>query len=76
MFGISFSEALLIFLILLLVVGPKQLPVVCRNLGRFYKKLNLFIRQMKQSIDDSLYDTVEFDDQKEADQSKNKDDKE
>lgn len=56
MFGISFSEAILIFFILLIVVGPKQLPVVSRNVAIFYKKMNIFARNLKQSIDDSLYD--------------------
>ncbi|MCQ2965180.1 MAG: twin-arginine translocase TatA/TatE family subunit [Alphaproteobacteria bacterium] len=56
MFGISFSESILIFLVLLIAVGPKQLPTVSRNFAILYKKINLFVRQLKQSIDDSLYD--------------------
>lgn len=57
MFGISPAEFAVIAVILLIAVGPKQLPDVLRTLGRAYKKLNLFIRNASQLIDDTLYDS-------------------
>lgn len=57
MFGISGVEFALIFIVVLIVVGPKQLPDVLRAVGRLYRKLNLFIRKYQQIIDDTLYDS-------------------
>lgn len=57
MFGISPAEFAVIAVILLVAVGPKQLPDVLRTLGRAYKKLNLFVRNVSQLIDDTLYDS-------------------
>ena len=41
MFGLGFSEIVLLSIIVLVVVGPKQLPEVARTIGRF---LNEFKR--------------------------------
>lgn len=57
MFGISPAEFAVIAVILLIAVGPKQLPDVLRMFGRAYKKLNLFVRNASQLIDDTLYDS-------------------
>lgn len=56
MFGISSAEFAVIVLIAVLVVGPKQLPQVLRTAGRAYRKLNRFLRNMTQVIDDTMYD--------------------
>lgn len=56
MFGISSAEFAVIVLIAVLVVGPKQLPQVLRTAGRAYRKLNRFIRNVSQIIDDTMYD--------------------
>lgn len=56
MFGISSAEFAVVFVIALLVVGPKQLPEVLRVLGRSYRKLNRFIKKSTQVIDDIMYD--------------------
>jgi sec-independent protein translocase protein TatB len=39
MFGLSFGELLFIGALALIVVGPKQLPELARNLGRFMNDL-------------------------------------
>ena len=57
MFGISSTEFAVIMVIALLMVGPKQLPDVLRILGRLYRKLNYFIKNASQVIDDALYDS-------------------
>ncbi len=56
MFGISSAEFGVILVIALLVVGPKQLPEVLRTFGRFYRKLNHFLKKTSQVVDDVLYD--------------------
>lgn len=45
MFNIGFSEALIIFLVALIVLGPERLPEV----GRFLAKLSL---EVKKAIDE------------------------
>ncbi len=45
MFNIGFSEALIIFLVALIVLGPEKLPEV----GRFLAKLSL---EVKKAIDE------------------------
>jgi TatA/E family protein of Tat protein translocase len=40
MFNISLPELLLIFIVALLVFGPKQLPHLAKNLGRLIAKLS------------------------------------
>ncbi len=45
MFNIGFSEALIIFLVALIVLGPERLPEV----GRFLAKLSL---EIKRAVDE------------------------
>lgn len=51
MFGISFSELLLIFIIALVVFGPEQLPVIARKLGTLIGS----VRKFQQNISNQLY---------------------
>ena len=57
MFGISSAEFAIILVIILLVVGPKQMPEVLRMAGRAYRGLNRFIKKSSQVIDDIMYDS-------------------
>ena len=50
MFNIGFAELILILLIALLVVGPKDLPKVARWLGRCVKTLRRLIRELRQEV--------------------------
>jgi sec-independent protein translocase protein TatB len=45
MFGLGFSEIVLLAIIALVVVGPKQLPDVARTIGRF-------LNELKRATDD------------------------
>ncbi|MGN0904717.1 MAG: twin-arginine translocase TatA/TatE family subunit [Alphaproteobacteria bacterium] len=56
MFGISGTEFIVIFVVALLVVGPKQLPDVMRFCGRVYRHLNRAWRRYRDIVDDALYD--------------------
>jgi sec-independent protein translocase protein TatB len=57
LFDIGWTELLLIGIVALIVVGPKDLPVMFRTLGRFTAKLRAmgreFTRAMEQAADES-----------------------
>lgn len=57
MFGMGWSELLLIGIVALIVVGPKDLPVLFRNIGRFAGKARgmakEFSRAMEEAADQS-----------------------
>ena len=50
MFGLSFGEILFIGLLALIVIGPKQLPEVARNVARFINDL----KRSTQGLTDEL----------------------
>ncbi len=56
MFGISGSEFIVVLIVALIVVGPKQLPDVLRVCGRGYRGLRRFWRKWQNVVDDALYD--------------------
>src|ERR1700692_2284683 len=77
MFDISWSEFLLIGVIALIVIGPKELPGVLRTLGQYTRKVrgmaadcqNQFqeamreaeMADLKKSVDDLAHDVKNFD---------------
>ena len=60
MFGISFSELLVIFLIILVVFGPERLPQIANTLGKalgeFNRKTNDFTNNIKDEFNDVIDD--------------------
>ena len=54
MFQIGFLEILIIFILGLVIIGPKRLPEVLKILIRFYKrienKLNTFKKDLEEDI--------------------------
>ncbi len=52
MLDIGGSELLVIALVLILVVGPKDLPRVLRSVGRFMSKMRGMTREFQRSMDD------------------------
>lgn len=50
MFGFSFGEILFLGLLALIVIGPKQLPEVARNVARFINDL----KRSTQGLTDEL----------------------
>lgn len=54
MFGISFSEIILILIISLIIFGPEQLPVIARKMG----KIIATIRGMTTNIREQIYETT------------------
>jgi Tat protein translocase TatB subunit len=56
MFGsIGFPELLLIFIVVLLVFGPKKLPEFARLLGRVVREFRQTVDQAKSAIQDEVY---------------------
>ncbi len=57
MFDIGWSELLILVVVALLVVGPKELPVLMRTIGAFINKVKdtagTFQRQFQAALDDT-----------------------
>ena len=51
MFGIGFTELLLIGVVALIVVGPERLPRVARIVGAWVGRFNRYAAQVKADID-------------------------
>ena len=82
MFDISWSEFLLIGVVALIVIGPKELPGVLRTLGQYTRKVrgmaadfqNQFqeamreaeMADLKKQVDDMAHDLKDFDPLKEV----------
>ncbi len=53
MLDVGWSELLLIGVIALIVVGPKDLPIMFRTLGRFTAKARSMAREFQRAMDDA-----------------------
>src|SRR3954447_874040 len=51
MFGINYSELLVIAMVALVVIGPKDLPRVMRQVGRWVGKAQGMARHFRSGID-------------------------
>ncbi|MHA1524930.1 MAG: Sec-independent protein translocase protein TatB [Alphaproteobacteria bacterium] len=61
MFDIGWSELLVIAVIAIVVVGPRELPRMMRNVGRYVGKAKSMARDFQSQFDDVVRDT-EFED--------------
>ncbi len=50
MFGITFSELMVILVVALVVVGPEQLPKVARTLGMFWARAQRYVNGVKADM--------------------------
>ena len=53
MLDIGWSELLLIGLVALIVVGPKDLPIMFRTLGRFTARARSMAREFQRAMDEA-----------------------
>ncbi len=54
MFDIGFSELLVVFVVMLLVVGPERLPIVARKIGLYLGKMRRSFQQVKAEVEQEL----------------------
>ena len=52
MFSFGWSEITLIVVVIVIVVGPKEIPNLLKQLGRFSKSLKKISREFKNSLND------------------------
>jgi Tat protein translocase TatB subunit len=63
MFGIDFSEILVIFAIALVVLGPEKLPRLARTVGKWIGRARAMARQFREQLEqeaDALHRSTEF----------------
>ena len=61
MFGIGTSEILIILLLALLVLGPKEIPKIARTLGRGLREIERAKDELKKSIEFEVNEEQEKD---------------
>lgn len=54
MFGIGFTELIVIFIVALVVLGPEKLQDFAKSLGKFISNVNNFSNNIKEEISVSL----------------------
>ena len=57
MFDIGWTELLLIGIVALIVVGPKDLPIMFRTLGQFTGKARRMAREFQKAMEDAADET-------------------
>jgi sec-independent protein translocase protein TatB len=65
MFGIGMSEMLVILVIGLVVLGPKQLPEVARTLGKMFAQFKRTTNDLKEQVDREVRQFTEMEEVKE-----------
>lgn len=51
MFGVDFSELMVIFVVALIVIGPERLPKVARTAGHYWGRAQRLMNSVKADID-------------------------
>ncbi|KRT64816.1 MAG: Sec-independent protein secretion pathway component [Candidatus Dadabacteria bacterium CSP1-2] len=64
MFGIGTSEILIILLIALIILGPKEIPKIARTLGRTMREFQRATDELKHTIDSEIEIDEEVTDKK------------
>ena len=54
MFDIGWPEMFLVAVVVLLVVGPKELPNILRNVGKWISKAKVVTREFRTHVDDMI----------------------
>jgi len=55
MFGLSFSEILIILVLALILLGPRRLPEVAKQLGKGLREFKKATDDLKQQFESELY---------------------
>lgn len=64
MFDFGFNELLLLSILIIILFGPKELPIVLRSIHRFFSKLWVYSKEIRTSIE-SLVNEVDISEQQE-----------
>ena len=54
MFDIGFFELVTVFIVMLLVIGPEQLPTAARTLGLWFGRIKRSFNTVRKDIEDQL----------------------
>jgi sec-independent protein translocase protein TatB len=54
MFGVDFSEIMVIMVVALIVLGPERLPKVARTMGEWWGRLQRYVNRMKADVTTSM----------------------
>jgi len=57
--GIGFSELMLLAVIVIIVVGPEELPSLLRTIGRYVKQVKRIAEDFRSQVDDAIKDPME-----------------
>ena len=78
MFGLGFWEIFIIFIVLIIFLDPKEIPILLRKIGRFYGEiaaLNKDVNKMFKDIESEVNETITLDDEEKSIKKNNKDEK-
>ena len=70
MFDIGWSELLLIAVVAIVCIGPKDLPIVLRTLGKMARKARGLAREFQASVEEVIRETELSEARKEIDSAK------
>lgn len=54
MFGIGFTEIMVILLVALVVIGPERLPQVARTIGSYWGRAQRYVNKVKRDVNESI----------------------
>ncbi|HXR51123.1 MAG TPA: Sec-independent protein translocase protein TatB, partial [Steroidobacteraceae bacterium] len=54
MFDLGFSELLMVFVVALVVIGPKRMPGLVKQVGRWVGKARTMARQFREQLESEV----------------------
>jgi Tat protein translocase TatB subunit len=56
MFNIGFGELIIIFIVALIVLGPRRLPEAARSIAKVYKEVMGVVNEVKTTVNEPIKD--------------------
>ena len=69
MFGIGMNEMMIILVIAVIIIGPRQIPEIARNLGKMMAQFKRATNELRTAVNDEISQQIEIDELKEIRQS-------
>ena len=60
MFGLGFSEIILVLVIFILLFGPKEIPIISKKLAKFYRDVLKVKDDFNDSVNNEINDLKRF----------------